>query len=178
MRSNQAALSDMEVEAARLRPNQLQQQVGAAQAGFNVVPNQITAANPVLPSVAAGPAGPGFKSTRVGNSSWDIGSSELSEWAEGAGLVGHGLVPFWMWEQARARANAERTATDDALRGKDPAYTAAVNEARAIDGYVSRERIDGVWGWTVRPRGSWKDRTRHRDPSSRPKSLPDLYRIN
>lgn len=168
--SNQMALSDMEVEAARLRLNRLQQEVQNDAQGFSIKPNEVTASNPSIPSVAAGPAGPGFKATRIGNSTWDIGTSELSEWAEGAGLAGHGLVPFWMWEQAKARAMQERLDTDNALRGKDPAYTAAVNEARASGGYVERYRHpDGHYGWAVLPKYSSKftpDRVK-------PNSLPD-----
>lgn len=173
--SQENELRDMELEMARLRLRQMQQQVQTQALGYDIQPNQITAANPVLPSVAAGPAGPGFKATRIGNSTWDIGSSELSEWAEGAGLAGHALVPFWMWEQARARAMQERLDTDNAHRGKDPAYTAAVEEARRIGGTVERHRDrDGTWGWAVIPkekpffsaeeRAYWRNRNFRRPP--------------
>lgn len=154
LKSNQVAMSDLELEAARLRLNRLQNEVTAQAQGYEVEPNRITAADPVLPSVAAGPAGPGFKSTRIGDSTWDIGSSELSEWAEGAGLVGHGLVPFWMYQQATARRLREQDAMHEAAKN-DPAYQAALAHARRVGGYVKRGRHNGVWGWQVVERDSW-----------------------
>lgn len=148
-RSNQLESQDLDLELKRLQLTRLQNEVGAATAGYDVTPNQVTASNPDIPSVAAGPAGPGFKATSIGYGQEDIGSSEMSEWAEGAGLVGHGLVPFWMYKQALARGLQERAdAQEHAIRTGDPAYHAALRELRELGEDYYLHRIAG--GWEIR----------------------------
>lgn len=143
---------------------------GMRQAGVSPdwerVPSQVTAADSRLPSVEAGPAGPGFKATRIGNEVWDIPSSQLTEFAEGAGpVLSTFMVPWWMRQQAQARAMEER-AYDQALAEKtgDRAYQAAVRELDRLGPGYWLQRVRG--GWEIRKRGNgtfgltFDDRTR------------------